>query len=72
MAGGKWEQLGLFCEQRRRLAPQALKKIIANHKPVSKSKPVRKAAPPLLQRIALADLDDPVGDLFSPEWYAEH
>lgn len=67
---GSWTQLGLFCDARTHLSPKALR--IALPRPhvrsVPRSKPIRKKAP-LLAHIALTELDDPIDDLFTPQWY---
>lgn len=64
---GPWEQLGLALGRGAQLAPK--KRVIAPKKKPkrrrkSKSAPVRKADAPLLARLSLEELNDPIDDLF--------
>jgi hypothetical protein len=57
-----WTQLGLAIGQRVHHAPK--KCVLANPKKPSRSKPIRKEPPPLIHKIEMTELDDPLDDLF--------
>jgi hypothetical protein len=57
-----WTQLGLAIGQRVHHAPK--NRVLANPKKPSRSKPIRKEPPPLIHAIVMAELDDPLDDLF--------